>query len=349
MVSEEIDIIITKSFENQADPQELATLKSWLDQSDDNLRTYMTRKSIWDASLVLFTPEDINLDEEEFKMMDAISEAQKPKRARRLRYLVTRIAAAVIIVAVVMAAGIFLGYRLIHPPMAVQCIRSLYGSVLESQLPDGSKVWLNANSSISFCSDFTANRVVDLSGEAFFEVSADRRHPFVVNTADGRLTATGTKFNINAYPEMPYAQFTLVKGSAEVSVPAPDDERNHQKTYSLSVGQQLTCRVPSDSVALAYVNTYNICAWRQGELIFRDQPLSAIFTRLEQIYNVKFIIDDPDIVKGNYNAKFRGENLSQIIHILEMSSPISCEFTNPDNAFATDPAKARRTVKVTGR
>ena len=194
-----------------------------------------------------------------------------------------------------------------------------YGTWSVVNLPDGSKVWLNAGSSLKYPTQFNdKQRVVSMQGEAYFEVESDKEHPFIVKTKELTVEATGTAFNVNAYTSDNVTAVTLVKGKVAVTL-------DKKKTISLSPGEKIDYNLATALYNVNKTNTYKWCSWKDGVLIFRDDPLEYVFKRLGQTYNVEFILKDAELGKYSYKATFEGESLNEILRLLEMSAPIRCK------------------------
>ena len=184
---------------------------------------------------------------------------------------------------------------------------------------DGTRVHLNYHTTLKYPPHFTSNsRTVYLDGEAYFEVESDKEHPFIVKTKQLTVEATGTAFNVNAYAPDHVAAVTLVKGKVAVTL-------DQKKTISLSPGEKIDYNLATSLYNVNKTNTYKWCSWKDGILIFRDDPLEYVFKRLGQTYNVEFILKDAELGKYSYKATFEGESLNEILRLLEMSAPIRCK------------------------
>ena len=111
---------------------------------------------------------------------------------------------------------------------------------------------------------------------------------------------------------------TLVKGKVTVTL-------DQKKTISLSPGEKIDYNLGTALYNVNKTNTYKWCSWKDGILIFRDDPLEYVFKRLGQTYNVEFILKDAELGKYSYKATFEGESLNEILRLLEMSAPIRCK------------------------
>ncbi|NQX39038.1 FecR protein [Pedobacter steynii] len=173
-------------------------------------------------------------------------------------------------------------------------------------LPDKSKVWMNAASSLTYSTSLNkeGNREVRLSGEAYFEVTKDKRHPFIVKTDRQEVKVLGTHFNINSYKDEPETITTLLEGSVRINgskILKPGEQANLDKKGKLVVS-------PGNS---------DVIAWKEGRFSFKDTELAAVLRQLSRWYNVE--VKYPD---GIPNMKFTGYidrsyTLSEALRILK--------------------------------
>lgn len=189
-------------------------------------------------------------------------------------------------------------------------------------LPDGSEVWLNAESTIEFPSAFTGEeRTVSLKGEAYFKVAHNEQQPFIVNTDKMTVRVLGTEFNFKSYKaEIPHV--SLVKGKVEVL----QDETNNIATQ-LKPGQDAWVD-DNGSMHVREVDTYAVTQWIRGFFYFDDMPLVDILRELSRWYNCGVVFNNPSSMdyKLHFSAR-RNANLSQTIENLNRlcKSKISIE------------------------
>ena len=180
-------------------------------------------------------------------------------------------------------------------------------------LPDGSSVLLNRHSSLSYPKRFKSdNREVQLTGEAYFEVSKDQKHPFIVQTEHINVQVLGTHFNVDAYRNNPEVKTTLLTGSVAVSnksnsvrmILKPNEIAIYNK-----VEQKLTRKVLE--------NAGDEISWRHGEFIFDDLPLQEIARELSNSFGTTIHIADSTLRNYRITARFRnGEDLDAILSVL---------------------------------
>lgn len=179
-------------------------------------------------------------------------------------------------------------------------------------LPDGSKVVLNAGTTISYPNVFvTENREVSIKGEAFFEVVHDAQHPFIVNTDEISVRVLGTQFNVKAYEKDDLIEVSLEEGKVEVQ---SKDKKNR---VFLVPSEQACYNKYNHSLTMRNINLAYYTSWRNGAYYFRALPLKEIAKQLERIFNVHIFITSTNIENIIFTGEFlRGENLEQILRII---------------------------------
>lgn len=166
------------------------------------------------------------------------------------------------------------------------------GRKFQLQLPDGTKVWMNAASAITYPTAFTGtNRSVTLSGEAYFEVASNATLPFIVHiNNETAVEVLGTHFNISSYPDEANISTTLLEGAVQVKV--------KQQARLLQPGQQLDINKTSGVATLnKQVDTLSVIAWKNGTLSFQDKKLTAIINMIARWYDIDVVYETtpPDI------------------------------------------------------
>ena len=200
-----------------------------------------------------------------------------------------------------------------------------YGSKLRTELPDGTVVWLNSGSTLKYPQSFSKrNRQVILSGEAYFDVTTDRLHPFVVKTGTLDLKVLGTQFNVMAYPDENYISTTLEKG--RISIERPGEGRKISRLCFLEAGEHSIFQKESGTIRKFISNTDKYTSWKEGKLIFRNDPLVLVIKRLERWYNTDIeIAGDKKLPETPYTLTIEDETITQVLEFLSVASPISWE------------------------
>ncbi len=211
------------------------------------------------------------------------------------------------------------------------------GTRTHFELPDGSAGWLNSGSKLKFPVRFTGSRrEVLLTGEGFFNVTKNKKKPFVVKAGMIEVIALGTQFNVMSFPDDKTIVVTLETGGVALY----EDRNNKKPVYltKLAPNQQMTFFKEPGRCKKKNVNARNYTSWKQGMLVFRNEPMNAVFKRLERRYNVKINIRDKEIENYRYRATFEDESFDEVIKLIKLTSPIDYEKSErvklPDGSFS---------------
>lgn len=186
------------------------------------------------------------------------------------------------------------------------------GGTYQLQLADGSKVWLNAASRISYGADLGSapRREVRLEGEAYFEVAPDEARPFVVKTAKEVIEVLGTHFNIHAYAEETTSRTTLLEGSVRIN----DDT-------ILRPGQQAIVSADG-ALRTQEVDAQKVIAWKNGKFVFESEDLESVLQKIGRWYNVEISYEHTVSGKTFSGTVSRFEDLEQLLHIISYTSNV---------------------------
>jgi len=180
-------------------------------------------------------------------------------------------------------------------------------------LGDGTKVYLNAVSSIKYPTQFKGNqRVVEVEGEAYFEVAKNKNKPFIVKSGNQSIEVLGTHFNLHAYNNESVIKTTLLEGSVAVSC-------NNQKAI-LKPGEQSNVSDNLNKIAIRKVDTEATIAWKNGRFKFDNDDLKTVMKQLERWYGIK-VEYRGDVSDVRFNGgTFMNKNLSEVLKVLELSN-----------------------------
>lgn len=201
-------------------------------------------------------------------------------------------------------------------------------------LPDGTSVTLNHYSTLTYPERFkTDNREVELNGEAYFEVSKDKKHPFIVQTEAVDVRVLGTQFNVDAYRDSPDVRTTLLTGSVAVSNKSNSEHMilkpNEIAIYN-KVEKKLTRKVLEDAT--------DEISWRHGEFIFDDVPLRDIARELSNSFGTTIQITDSTLQNYRISARFRnGEDLETILSVLQDAGYFNYSHNDKQITITTKP------------
>jgi len=203
-------------------------------------------------------------------------------------------------------------------PGELNTIITPHGGQWQLLLPDGTKVWLNAASSLTYPVSFAAlkDRRVELNGEAYFEVAKDKAHPFFVHTAGQDIQVFGTHFNVNAYTDQKYTKTTLLEGSVRITITKPSTGNN--TGAMLKPGEQSVLNNGSINVSTA--NTEAVVAWKNAMFYFENDDLEDIMKRVARWYDVKIIYQNIMTKHELFSGRVsRAENVSEVLKMLSLT------------------------------
>lgn len=202
-----------------------------------------------------------------------------------------------------------------HEPSAVNheptynTVETPKGGQYQVRLPDGTKVWLNAASSLTYPASFAAlnDRTVRLIGEAYFEVAKDKNKPFLVATEKQTVEVLGTHFNINSYSDEASTKTTLLEGAVKIIT--------NNSIKILKPGQEANVNVKID---ISAVNTEEAIAWKNGYFRFDDEKLESVMRKISRWYDVDVIYQDEALKSELFAAvTTRFANVSGLLKMLE--------------------------------
>jgi ferric-dicitrate binding protein FerR (iron transport regulator) len=329
------DVLITKYLAGEASEVEIIELQTWLLAEKDNLLYFQQLKNIWDNA-----EHDIDVNKiDGDKAFNSISKRIVFKSPVPGFWFYWKKIAAVLLIPLVLGNLLYFSFRtnnqLSKQEPVYNELFAAFGTRSALKLSDGTSVWLNSGSSIKYPDRFIGNkRTVILKGEAYFEVESDVKKPFIVETTSLSVKATGTKFNVSGYDTDNEAEVTLVSGKVEVNT---TDENKNVKSSKLNINQHLSFNKVNGVTSISDEDTYKYISWKDGKLVFRNEPLSQVVKKIGQIFNCDVEIRGKNIQNYSYRATFQDESLTEILKLLKISSPIDYIELNrdplPDGSF----------------
>lgn len=330
--------IFQRFISNQCSEAELKIIASWLKKEDKSLKGWIWLKKYWNGldtrneipelsgmNLLDRTHHQMNL-----RMSAEMELSGKPveKPVIRIGKYLTRVAAILFIPLFFASLVYYMQQR--HEPVSekiveqkpvYQQITSPMGNKTRLELSDGSTVWLNHGSSLRFPLQFTGNkRTVYLEGEAYFDVKSNIASPFIVRASDLQFMATGTKFNIMAYPDEDVVEVTLQSGKITLQEVLPDQSVNN--LLILAPSEQARYFPEQSQIDYFDVDPANFVSWKDGKLVMMDDPLCRIAKKLERWYNVKIDFTQEEMGYIRYSGTFSNETLTQVLNLMKLATPI---------------------------
>ncbi len=205
--------------------------------------------------------------------------------------------------------------------VAINTIQTPKGGKFQVRLPDGSKVWLNSASTLSYPTAFTGSeRKVKLKGEAYFEIASNKKIPFRVESDGQIVEVLGTHFNINSYDDEDFTKTTLLEGSVKVILHSKSDVLG--KTRMLKPGEQSLTNSSQSGIRIENADTEKAVAWKNGYFKFKNTPIQQIMREVERWYDVELVYEGT-MPTDEFTGFISNEvNISGVLKILEQSGGV---------------------------
>ena len=199
-------------------------------------------------------------------------------------------------------------------------------------LPDSTIVWLNSGSTLKYPTSFTGKtREVSLKGEGYFEVSVNPEVPFIVKTAKINVTALGTSFNVMAYPEDCKVKTTLVAGKVKV------DKISIGTSLYLKPSCQVVLNTKTGEMLVSQVDTRFYTSWKDGKLIFRNEPLEIVAHKLERWFNCTIYIKGSGLKNFRYTGCIEMETLRELLELITITTPVKTTYNQETREIWLEP------------
>lgn len=325
--NENVEILIRRYLDGMASVEETKKLGKWVESSEENKANYQQIKNLLDITDTRNSKMKIDVDNAFDQVLNRIEE--KPQGKKWIKTM-QKIAAILLIPTVI--AGYFFGRtaerKMDAGKVAYNEIYASLGTRSKVLLADGSRVWLNSGSKLRYPDKFTEkNRVVTLTGEAYFEVQSDVSRPFIVQTQHLNVRATGTSFNVQAVESDPEVNVSLLSGKVSVNK-SDEPDKNLATLVNLIPNQRFTYDTKTGKSETFSGDLYEFIAWKDGRLVFRNKPMSEVVKKISQHYNVEIELRGKELQDYRYRATFEEESLNEILKLLKMSSPIKYSEVN---------------------
>ncbi|MBW8332324.1 MAG: DUF4974 domain-containing protein [Prolixibacteraceae bacterium] len=312
--------LITIEFNNQLDASQKLELQSWLDSSLANQAEYNALIKILNYHQRLHQMKRINIDRDLSIVKKRFGQLS---RSKKLLLNFQRIAAILIIPLIIYAAWNIFDRSTTNEKIALlKSSETAYGVRSQIQLSDGTKVWLNSGTKLTYPDEFIGQtREVKLEGEAYFQVESDPDHPFYVDLNGFKVKATGTRFNISNYPDDKDILAYLEHG--KIALVSSVEGAPEIQLKPLNEKELLVLNKALRQYNLQQVDGKKQTAWMKGTLVFKNDNTADVATRLGRWFNAEIVFDD-DLQKSGYvfTATFKQESLEEALKLLSYSSPV---------------------------
>ncbi|MDR1408408.1 MAG: DUF4974 domain-containing protein [Tannerella sp.] len=324
------DLLISH-LKKETDTEQEAALTQWRDTGENDM-LYGEIVSLWDE--IRRESSSYNPDRDYFwKQLEARMRGTKKKRRLSVSLHAVRaaVAAAAVLLFIVFAAAYRFGETRSKPETNLHTCTAVNGKT-QVVLPDGSLVWLNVGSTLTYETPFLHNREVTLDGEALFDVRKDDRRLFTVRADEVRVEVFGTRFNVHAYPAEADIRVALLDGSVNMSA--------GERTLAMTPGKIASFDRTTRQLSTVNDDIAVEACWAGNACSFEAQSLSHICRYLERWYNVDIRLDASIAETQTYTFTITDEPLETVLRIMSRINPIRY-------SFGEDRTVTIRNVKLT--
>ena len=312
-----IDELIANYLTEDLDKNALDELKTWIAASAENQQYFIRQREIWFSAVSREAASVYDKDKafENFRnRVESQKEIQSTSRRGFSLSALWRYAAVVAIIIAVGCISYWQGEVNVKDTFADISVEAPLGSKTKLYLPDGTLVWLNAGSRMTYSQGFGVdNRKVELEGEGYFEVKRNEKIPFFVKTKDLQLQVLGTKFNFRDYPEDHEVVVSLLEGKVGLN-----NLLREEKEAVLSPDERAVLNKANGLLTVESVTASHADQWTDGYLFFDEELLPDIAKELERSYNVKIHIANDSLKTFRFYGNFvrREQNIQEVLEAL---------------------------------
>lgn len=335
-----IDELIAGYFVQALSKEELAELQQWLKLTEANKNHFLEEQEVWFSAISAnsstrfnsskafqrFLASTIKLNEQ------SNNHSSKNLNKRILKLNFVKMVAAIALLVAFSGIGYIvgnLGYSSMR--LADVKVEVPFGSKTKLYLPDGTLVWLNAGSTLSYSRGFgIENRRIELLGEGYFEVTKNKSLPFNVKTKEMNVQVLGTKFNFRNYSDEDEACVTLIEGKVQLN-----NNNSNDKGYTLVPNQQAVLNKQNKNIYINTVKAKYSHDWTEGYISFDEEKLVNIVRELGKNYNVNIEIVDTSLLNYRFFGKFSRteQSIQDVLNALASTNKLRYEQNGRDIKF----------------
>lgn len=312
----EIDELIATYLSQGLEAEKLSELENWLKASPENQKHFQQMREIWFSTISANEKERYNKEDAYSRFLNRTRQIpQKEKTVKKPSlHKFFYGAAAVALLCLISFASYRTGTEQVKKQFAEMVVEAPLGSKTRLYLPDGTLVWLNAGSTITYSQGFgVEERKLKLSGEGYFEVTRNKQLPFEITTKELQLRVLGTKFNFRNYPEDEEVSVSLLEGKVSL--------RNYLKNDALCYlepDQKAILNKKNGKLMVSASEARYTAEWTNGFLFFDEELLPDIIKELERSYNVKIYIEDESLKTFRFYGNFvrKEQTIQEILEML---------------------------------
>lgn len=297
--------LLVKYLQGKCSDEEKVRVTRWLDADSKNMKEYVALRKLTD---IMIWHSDFAVSAEK-----KIGMSRFIPRSRKYIVEILKIA-AIFILGILVTRYIVPGKKEAEPAIVMQTLHVPAGQRAQITLEDGTKVWLNANSTLSFPTHFTGGtRKVSLDGEGFFDVTSDHTNPFIVETAKYNVKVWGTRFNLLAYSESENFETALLEGDVEIL------SHGHTSGSRLKPAQRFYLK--EGRIKVGPIRHMDYFLWTEGLLSFDDAPFSEVMKQLELYFDLDIEVKNRNSISYRCSGKFRTKDgVEHILKVLQVEN-----------------------------
>lgn len=298
-------------FRGETTPDEEKQIMDWAEASPDNYREYLNERKVWNALLVNYS-RPVGTD--------------VPTEVKSMAFNLWKIASIAASVALLITLTWTLSNTASKEPEGMQAVLVPAGQRVQLVLEDGTKVWLNSNSSFTYPTSFgSKSREVELNGEGFFEVTNDPGKPFIVKTKKYDIKVLGTTFNVYAYDqEASTFETSLLSGSVDIFF--KDNEKNHIILKPKERVSEVNGLLHKEAI-----DNLDRFRWKDGLICLDDVPFETLMTKFSIYYDVIIKIENSKVLDYRCTGKFRqSDGIEYALRVIQKD--LKFKYTRDDEA-----------------
>ncbi len=316
--------ILISFIRGQVSENEQEEIIAWIEESEENRRQFNSLKNLW----ALTPPSEYFKQVHDSGILARANKITGLAR-RRLVLELSKYAAALVLIIIASSLTFLLTRSKIEKDLGLswQTITCPPGQTSEVVFPDGSVATLNSGSSITYSANYSVSeRSVKLEGEAMFDVISNAEIPFTVEARGIVVRATGTNFNVDAYPSDREMNITLVNGIVQLIA------SGGRFLSEMKPGENARIDMVANKLYLSEVNTDYYISWQKGIIMFSNKRLGDIALDMERWYNVSIIFSDPKMEDIRYSgAILKNKPVDQVLEILRLTSNFDYDINIQEN------------------
>lgn len=294
--------LLQKYITGNATEAEKQRVTKWIQENPENMREYMAQRKLHDMVLWRTEPvaEENSREKKHFSLRGVCMEAAK---------------IAAVLAIVLLGTHYWTGKHQVPEDKTWQSIYVPAGQRAELMLADGTKVWLNSRSTLTFPGSFKGNiRNVKLDGEGYFAVTKNVEQPFIVETNKCNVKVLGTEFNVMAYAADSVWETSLLEGAVEILVPGSNNS-------GMRLEPNMMASLKGNRLVKGRIKEADYFLWREGLLCFNDISVRDMIEKLKLYYGVDIVVNNTRILKNRYTGKFRTKDgVEHVLKVLKLNN-----------------------------